>query len=376
MLFAAEGALYSAIAPLVPHYAHTLHLSRSGAGVLVATYSAGVLVGAVVAGQLIGRIGPRRTIVLGLAVVGASSIAFGVANNVALLDALRTVQGGGAGLLWAAGLAWIISTGDPERRGALLGTAFGAAIFGTLVGPLVGTFAAAVSPSLAFGVVAMASLGLGLLVARIRADEGSTRESGTPLRSALAKTDVLMGLWLVLLPAAAFGIVNTLAPLRMASLGASGIAVGATFVVAAAIATATSPAVGYLTDRVGTGSLARLTLVVTAACLAVLMIPHAGWGVAVLTVVFVGVVGPAWTIPAVTMLTSATDRAGLSQGLAAMLLNIAFALGETVGSPAAANLAQIGGDELPFALLAAVSLVTAVIGPDRVGRGQVSARAG
>ena len=359
ILFGAEGALYSAIAPLLPHYAHSLHVSRSAAGVLVATYSAGLVVGSMLAGQLVGRIGPRRTVVLGLLVVGASSVAFGFAGSEAALDALRSAQGCGAGLLWAAGLAWLIGAAGPERRGALIGTALGAAIFGTLIGPLIGTLAAVVGTGLIFTVVASMSVALAALVARSRAPENAVHESGASLRSALGRAQVRAGLWIVLLPAATISIVNTLVPLRMASLGASGIAVGIAFVAAAATATAASPLIGRLTDRLGAPALARIALAAVAPCLAVLLLPTAAWAVGVLTALFVGAALTACMIPGITLLTQATESAGLSHGLAAMVLNVSFALGETIGALADANIASIAGEEVPLALLAVLTLFTA-----------------
>jgi MFS family permease len=373
ILFGAEGSLYSAIAPLLPHYAQSLHVSRSGTGLLVATYSAGLIAGSTLAGQLVGRIGPRRTIVLGLGVVGLSSFVFGFAESEAALDAFRSAQGCGAGLIWAAGLAWLISTTSPERRGALIGTALGAAIFGTLIGPLIGTLAAVVSTRLIFAVIASLSIAFAAFVARSSAPESAVREPGASLRSALGARRVRAGLWIVLLPAATISVVNTLVPLRMARLGASGVTVGIAFVAAAATATAMSPLIGRLTDRLGALGLARKALAAVAPCLAILLLPSAVWAVGILTVVFVGAALTACMIPAVTLLTQATDAAGLSPGAGAMVLNISFALGETVGAIAGANIAQIAGEEVPLALLAGLTLFTAYRLP-RMARASLRSR--
>src|ERR1700739_4058911 len=40
-----DTMLYAALTPLLPHFAKTLHLSKAGAGVLVAAYAAGALIG-------------------------------------------------------------------------------------------------------------------------------------------------------------------------------------------------------------------------------------------------------------------------------------------------------------------------------------------
>ena len=44
-LVCVDTMLYAALTPLLPRFAHDLHLSKAGAGVLVAAYAAGALVG-------------------------------------------------------------------------------------------------------------------------------------------------------------------------------------------------------------------------------------------------------------------------------------------------------------------------------------------
>ena len=76
-----------------------------------------------------------------------------------MLDLLRFVQGAACGLIWGGGLAWVIALAPRERRGAVLGSVMAAAIFGTLMGPIVGTLAVAVGTGVVFtgvGVLALA----------------------------------------------------------------------------------------------------------------------------------------------------------------------------------------------------------------------------
>ena len=40
-----DTMLYAALTPLLPRFTHDLHLSKTGAGVLVAAYAAGALIG-------------------------------------------------------------------------------------------------------------------------------------------------------------------------------------------------------------------------------------------------------------------------------------------------------------------------------------------
>src|SRR5687767_13839947 len=99
---------YAAVVPLLPTYQDDLGLSKAAAGVLSASYAAGTLTAAIPSGYLAARIGARRTLIVGMALLAVSSVAFGFANEVALLDAARFLQGVGGACSWAGGLAWLV----------------------------------------------------------------------------------------------------------------------------------------------------------------------------------------------------------------------------------------------------------------------------
>ena len=133
-----DTMFYAAIAPLLPAYQDDLGLSKTAAGVLSASYAAGTLLAALPAGWLAGRVGAKPTMLAGLALLSGSSLVFGLAESIVLLDASRFVQGVGGACSWAGGLAWLLAVAPRERRGELIGTALGAAIFGVLLGPVLG----------------------------------------------------------------------------------------------------------------------------------------------------------------------------------------------------------------------------------------------
>ena len=116
-----DTIFYSAITPLLPAYAEELGLSKTGAGLLEASYAAGTLVAAVPAGVLAARVGVRRTVLTGLALLGVSSLVFGLARSVVLLDAARFAQGVGGACSWAGALAWLVRRAPADRRGELIG---------------------------------------------------------------------------------------------------------------------------------------------------------------------------------------------------------------------------------------------------------------
>ena len=169
-----------------------------------------------------------------------------------------------------------------------------------------------------------------------------------------------LGFWLILLEAATLGALGTLLPLRLSRFGASGVLIGLTFLASSLMAALLARPIGRVVDRRG----ARLPLIIglsgTAVLLATLALPRSVAGLAVLGVFTLGGPLSAYTIPGMSVMTDATERMGVALVFASMMLNIAWALGETIGAPAAATVSQATSDAVPFTLLAAIMLVTLV----------------
>jgi predicted MFS family arabinose efflux permease len=353
-----DTMFYAVVAPLLPHYADTLGLSKAAAGVLSAAYPAGTLLGSIPAGILVARMGARQTVLAGLTLLAVSSVVFGFAEHVALLDAARFAQGIGGACTWAGGLAWLVEAAPPERRGEMIGTALGAAIGGALFGPVVGAIADATEPQIVFSSVVVVAIALGIWALTTPPPPRALEPQGLDaLGRALHRPTVLAGMWLVALPAAGFGTIAVLGPLRLDHLGAGGVAVGATFLVAAALEAVVSPLVGRMSDRRGPLVPIRLGLAAGAGLLCLFTLPDSALILAALIVAIAAALGTFWA-PAMALLSDAAEAGGLQQGLAFALMNLAWASGQVAGSAGGGALAKLTSDAVPLLIVVAAALAT------------------
>jgi MFS family permease len=362
-----DTMFFAAVAPLLPHYSDELDLSKTAAGVLTAAYPAGTFAGSLPGGWLAARWGVKPTLLCGVAMLGVTSLVFGFANHIVLLDAARFVQGVGGAFMWAAGMAWLVSASPPERRGEMIGAALAAAIVGVLFGPVLGGAATLVGPEIVFGGVALVAVGLGAWAWQIPGVEPEPSPGLGALLAAMRRRPVLAGFWLFTLPALFAGVIEVLVPLRLDDLGASGAAIGAIFLVTAGVEAVLSPLAGRISDRRGRLFPIRAGLV--GAVVMAVLLPLPG------TVVVLGVVvlftfaalGGFWA-PAMAMLSDASEDAGLDLALAFSISNLAWAAGHLVGSGAGGALADATSDAVPYGLLGAVCAAT-LAGVIGLGRG-------
>jgi predicted MFS family arabinose efflux permease len=352
-----DTMFYAAITPLLPELSDRLDLGKDAAGLLAATYALGNLAGALPAGWLAARAGVRVAVLAGLGLMSVASVAFAFGDSIVVLDAARFLQGVGGACSWAGGMAWLATAAPPERRGEVIGTALGAAIFGVQLGPVLGALATWVGQEAAFSSIVVLGAGLAAWALATPGPAGAAQALTTPL-AALRERRVRVGMWLTILPAMGFGVLDVLSPLRLDELGASGLAIGATFFVAAGCEAIISPLAGRIADRRGAAYLIRPSLVAAVGALVLLQLPGSTTTLAAAVVLTSAVLGLLWA-PAGSVLSRGADRIGLEQGFAFALFNLAWALGFTIGSGAGGGTAEITGDAVPYLAVAALFGLTA-----------------
>jgi MFS family permease len=351
-----DVAFFAAVAPLLPHYVDEFDLSKTGAGILTGAYAAGNLVAAIPAGWLAGRWGVKPTTLAGLAGLAVSSLVFGFAQEVWLLDAARFTQGLGAACTWAAGFAWVVQRAPPERRGEVIGTPLAAAIAGALLGPVLGSAANELGPEVVFTGVAIAAVALTVPAAR----ESAPPREHTDLRrvaSAARIPAVRVGMWLVALPALAAGVLNVLVPLRLDALGAAALTIGGVYLVAAALEAVMSPVLGRLSDRRGRFVPIRAGLAGATVLIVLIPIPESAALVAVLFIL-TALTSAAFWAPAMALLSDEVERVRVQQGFAFAFTNVAWSTGQLVGNGGGGALAQATADWVSYAAVATLFAIT------------------
>ena len=354
-----DTMFYAVLSPLLPGLVHELRMSKLSAGVLTASYPLGTLLGSLPGGVLAARAGPRFTVWTGLTLMACSTLAFGFLHSAVALDLARFIEGAGGACSWAGGIAWLVAETSAARRGEVIGQALGAAIAGSLFGPVIGTIATVTGRPAAFAGIAVAALGLIAATRRLPEHHVRSGQGVAHLLAVMRERGIPFAMWLVALPAIGSGVIGVLGPLRMHRFGATAVAVGAAWLVASAVEAVVSPVVGRVSDRRGRLFPMRYGLIAAAISLACFTVPQTALLLAAV-VVAVATSSAAFWAPAMALLSDEADGHGLDQGLAAALVNIAWAAGQIVGSGAGGALAKVAGDAVPT--LAAAGLCVGTLG--------------
>lgn len=126
--------------PLIPFYALKLRATPPVIGMIIASFFVAQLLSAPLWGRVSDRYGRRPALLIGLSASAAGFLVFGFANAIWLLFLSRIVQGLGGGTTGVT-QAYIADTVPPGDRARSLGWLSAGTNLGTMLGPVIGSFA-------------------------------------------------------------------------------------------------------------------------------------------------------------------------------------------------------------------------------------------
>lgn len=355
-----DTIFYAALVPLVPYFSDEFGLSKSTVGILSGAFGAGVLIGAAPGGFLASRIGVKVTALAGLALMSATSLAFGLVDTAPLLVLVRFAGGFGSALSWVAAFTWLVRRAPEERRGELIGLMLSAAVFGALLGPVLGSVAAVVGILPAFASVAAAGVGISIWAALEPEPALVQRQSLFGALRSVWRPRLLTGLWFIALSPLIFSALAVLVPLELNSFGWGAAAVGAVFLTSAAFEATVHPLLGRWADRSGYRPPILAGLLASIAILIALTIAANPWLLALLVVLAAGAFN-ATLVPGTALFSRGTEKIGMDQAIAFAMANFAWAMGYAVGAPLGGALADLHGDALSYVVLMSACLLTLLL---------------
>ena len=183
------------------------------------------------------------------------------------------------------------------------------------------------------------------------------------MRFAAHSRDVgfLAAVWLTLVPALFFGLLDVLVPLSLDASGWGTIAIAATFIVAGLVEVALAP----VDRRHQRPPWAPLPDPAALALLAVVALAlrdrHAGTYLVALLVAGASLAASGIYTPGIALVSDRAEANQMPQTLAFGVMNTAWAVGAMIGPAAGGALADAIGDPAPYLVCAALALATLLV---------------
>lgn len=364
LLVMLDLALFSAIVPLLPQFAHRLSLSKLETGVLLGSYSAAVVVAAVPVGHLADRIGMRTVTIAGSLLMAAATATFALGDSYIVLVAARLAQGLASAVAWSAALGWLAGAVPEHRRGTEIGYANASATGGMVAGPILGgAVAGALGVRETFLIVAAASLLMavwGTFEASPPAIQHREPSLRPALRAAVSEPLITVSLIVIVLVALVGGTLQVLIPLHLGEAGVSQSTIGWLYAAGAVLGSISIALTGRAGDRIGRLPVAQIDCVLLMSAVLVLVLPLGSAAFATMLVVIAPILSVLYGV-GYPMGADGADRAGLGHGLALGLVNLVWGIGAVVGPVSGGALAGFAGDRAAYLVLAGLCLAAAVV---------------
>ena len=171
---------FGILAPAIPVFAREFGVGRTAAGAVISAFALMRLVFALAGGRLVDRLGERRVLAAGLAIVGGSSLLAGLAQTYAQLLLLRGAGGVGSAMFSVSAVSLLLRVAGPEQRGRASSLFQGGFVLGGITGPALGGLLSGASVRAPFFVYAGTLAVAGLIAAgALRRAELREREPRT-----------------------------------------------------------------------------------------------------------------------------------------------------------------------------------------------------
>jgi predicted MFS family arabinose efflux permease len=286
-------------------------------------YAVGVLTAAPLFGYLGARIGLKRSMICGAALLAGAMSLYGIAPGSALLFLAQLLQGAASAATWTAGLS-LIAQRHVERRVEMMGYALIGSTLGDGTGALLHQIGGNQMPFMVAG--ALVAIDAGLRVFVLPSDR-TGRQSLAGLRPLVLDKSVLMSAAAVGLAAIGWSIVDTLLPARLGRVGVAPPFIGLIFLAASFVYGVCAPLLEWVSKRVPSGRVIAGGTLAMAIALPLLGIVQ---GI-IATAAAVCVVSVCYAFildPTTAELGNAVDRRGMTCYSAVYaIFNVAYAIG-------------------------------------------------
>lgn len=327
---------YSIAVPVLPDLTGRLGASPTTIGFLFASFGLTLLGVSIPVGALSDRIGRRWPLVIGMAILAASTAAFAFATTLPALFAARLMQGAADAITWGVGFALVADLYGPAERGRVMGLVMSGSNLGVMLGPSIGGWLYETGGAqLPFMLVTALAVVGGLGFLWVRLPEPTAVREHVPFRVLIRDPDVAACSVLILVVASTLTMFEPVLALHLSSaLGLTPGRIGMVFGVGAIASTVLHPVYGRLADRFGGRRLMIAGMIIASAVMPLLARAETYGGALALFLVQAGTLSMTVT-PSLTYMAEAGARAGaVSFGVSYGLYNFAWGCGLLVG-PAA-----------------------------------------
>ncbi len=279
---------YGIVAPGIPAFARQFGVSTAAAASVISAFALMRIIGALPSGRLVDRLGERKMIAVGIAIVAASSALAGFSDSFAQLIVLRGVGGLGSAMFSVGAQTLLLRCVPSEQRGRASGLYTGGFLLGGISGPAIGGLVAAWSlraPFFIYGGMLLIPAAIAVIVLhdspRVAGDEAALAQRTLPgilasLRSrayrAAASANLADGF-------AVMGVRSAIVPLFVRDvLHESATWTGLGFLVVAALNAATLLPGGRVADTLGRRPVIVAGCLVSGASMVMLALLPGLWG--------------------------------------------------------------------------------------------------